>query len=216
MPNRKLLQVNQTALKISDEELIRAYLTTQHSTYFNQLYTKYSVKIYGKCLFLLKNESAAQDATQDIFIKVYSKLSQFKEKSKFSTWVYSITYNYCIDLIRKQRKGRYIVTTEIEQIYDLAEKNIDNTLLEEKVEMLAHVLESISSSDKTVLLMKYKNAMPIKEIAGVLNKSESAIKMKLKRAKSRAKKVYKEKFTPFSMVSDDIYDYQWSNETLLQ
>lgn len=210
MLNRNLRQLNPPTLNISDEELIRYYLATQHPTYFNQLYSKYALKIYGKCLLLLKNEAAAQDATQDIFIKIFSKLSQFREKSRFSTWVYSITYNYCIDLIRKQRKGINIETVEVEQMYDLAENNSDNTFVEEKVAQLMQVLELIPVTDKTVLLMKYRSAMPVKEIADALNKSESAVKMKLKRAKNKAKKAYKDTFYP--ITSDTTFKYQLSNE----
>ncbi|MEM6316965.1 MAG: sigma factor, partial [Bacteroidota bacterium] len=80
-------------MKISDEELIRHYLDTQNSKYFDQLYSKYATKVFSKCISLLKDEAGAQDATQDIFLKIFLNLSKFSGKSKFSTWIYSITYN---------------------------------------------------------------------------------------------------------------------------
>jgi len=64
-------------MKISDEELIRHYLETQNSRYFDQLYAKYSTKVFSKCISLLKEEAAAQDATQDIFLKIFLNLSKF-------------------------------------------------------------------------------------------------------------------------------------------
>jgi len=96
----------------------------------------------------------------------------------------------------------------VEQMYDLAENNMENTFFEEKVGQLMHVLENIPTTDKTVLLMKYKSAMPVKEIADALNKSESAVKMKLKRAKNKAKKMYQDTFAPFSIPSDSTYEFQ--------
>ena len=181
-------------MKISDEELIRRYLETQNSRYFDQLYGKYSTKVFSKCISLLKDEGNAQDATQDIFLKIFLNLSKFGGKSKFSTWIYSITYNYCIDLIRKKKKSGNIFSDEIERAPDLAEEVPDSALLEMEVKKLKIVLEAIPVGDKAVLLMKYQDDMSIREISHTLNKSESAIKMKLKRAKHKAQKVYNEKF----------------------
>ncbi len=181
-------------IKISDEELIRHYLETQNSKYFEQLYGKYSTKVFSKCISLLKDEGRAQDATQDIFLKIFLNLSKFGGKSKFSTWIYSITYNYCIDLIRKKKKSGNIFSDEIERAPDLAEEVPDSALLEMEVKKLKIVLDIIPVGDKAVLLMKYQDDMSIREISETLNKSESAIKMKLKRAKHKAQKVYEDKF----------------------
>lgn len=181
-------------IKKSDEELIRLYLETQNSRYFDQLYGKYSTKVFSKCISLLKDEGNAQDATQDIFLKIFLNLSKFGGKSKFSTWIYSITYNYCIDLIRKKKKQGNIFSDDIERAPDLAEEVPDSALLEMEVKKLKIVLDIIPVGDKAVLLMKYQDEMSIKEMARALDKSESAIKMKLKRAKHKAQKAYNEKF----------------------
>ncbi len=172
--------------KTSDEELVKLYLETQADVYFNAMYSRFSNKIYSKCLFLLKDSERAADATQDVFMKIILNLGKFSGKSKFGTWVYSITYNYCIDLIRKQKKQRNLFDDEIDNITEPIEDISDSELLEIKVSRLKVILEKIPEGDKIVLLMKYQSDMSIKEIAESLNKSESAIKMKLKRAKHKA------------------------------
>ena len=181
--------------KFSDEELVQNYLETQESRYFDKLYVKYSGKVFSKCISLLKNEALAQDATQDIFLKIFLNLAKFGGKSKFSTWIYSITYNYCIDLIRKGKKEKKIFSEDIEKAPDLAEDVPDSAILEMEVKKLKIVLEKIPVGDKAVLLMKYQDDMSIKEISSTLDKSESAIKMKIKRAKHKVQKVYKEIYT---------------------
>lgn len=181
--------------KVSDEELVKSYLETQESRYFDKLYVKYSNKVFSKCISLLKNEALAQDATQDIFLKIFLNLSKFGGKSKFSTWIYSITYNYCIDLIRKAKKEKNIFSEDIENAPDLAEEVPDSALLEIEVKKLKIILEKIPVGDKAVLLMKYQDDMSIKEISESLEKSESAIKMKIKRAKHKVQKVYKDIYT---------------------
>jgi len=175
--------------------VIEHYLETQDPTCFGLLYGRYAGKIYSKCISLLKEESLAQDATQEIFMKVFTNLSGFAERSKFSTWVYSITYNYCIDFLRRRKKQQDVFIDEIENAAEVADDSIhDSALLSMEVNQLKAVLEQIPVDDKAILLMKYQDELSIKEIADMLDKSESAIKMRLKRAKEKAQSLREELF----------------------
>jgi RNA polymerase sigma-70 factor (ECF subfamily) len=147
--------------------------------------------VYSKSISLLKEEAWAKDATQEIFIKIFLNLSKFGGQSKFSTWVYSITYNFCIDLIRKKKKMTSVFSDEIENAPDIIDDVPDEALLTMEVSRLKNVLENIPIGDKVILLMKYQEEMQIKEIAVALGKTESAIKMKIKRAKHKSQVVYK-------------------------
>ena len=176
--------------KVSDIDLIQEYLRTKDSRHFTTLYRKYSGKVYGKCISLLREENLAKDATQDIFMKIFLHLGQFGAQSKFSTWVYSITYNYCIDVIRKKKKMANIFSDEMEKVADIEDEVHDEALLTMEVHRLREVLNEIPVGDKAILLMKYQDGMQIKDIAIILDKTESAIKMKIKRAKHKAQQVY--------------------------
>lgn len=180
--------------KLEDSELVEMFLKTQRPDYFSMLYRRYSSKVYSKCIFMLKNDARAKDATQEIFTKIFLNLSKFSGRSKFSTWVYSITYNFCIDTIRKRKKEKNLFSEEISDAPDIVEEVEDEALLEMEVERLKKVLEEIPTGDRAVLLMKYQDDLSIKEIAGILDKTESAIKMKIKRAKHKAQKVYRDIF----------------------
>lgn len=131
---------------------------------------------------------------QEIFLKLFLNLSKFGERAKFSTWVYSITYNYCIDIIRKKKKQSAIFSDEMEKAADVVEEVPDYALLEMEVGRLKFVLSELPVGDKAVLLMKYQDDLQIRDIAETLNKSESAVKMKIKRAKEKALKIYKQNF----------------------
>ncbi len=180
--------------ELSDNRIIEKYLETQDSNYFSVLYKRYAGLVYAKSISFLKDENLAKDATQDIFMKVIYKLSKFKGDSKFSTWLYSITYNYCIDVLRRNKNHKKLFTDELETPPDKVDDTPDAVLLEMSVKRLKIVLDNIPPKDKMILLMKYQDDMKIKEIADVLNKTESAIKMKLKRAKHKAKQKYTELF----------------------
>ncbi len=177
----------------SNEEIIEKYLASQNATYFNALYDRYSTKIFGKCYSLLRDQGLAHDASQEIFVKVLLNLSKFKKKAKFSTWLYSITYNFCIDMIRKKKKNLGVLVEDINVYGDEIVDDIeDSYIMETNVVRLKKVLNEIPAGDKAILLMKYQDDFSIKDICGVLNKSESAVKMKIKRAKEKFKKVYTE------------------------
>jgi len=179
---------------LSDEEVIAEYLKSQNPYYFDILYNRYSAKIFGKCLTLLRDEFKAQDATQDIMMKILLNLNKFSGNSKFSTWVYSITYNFCIDSIRKAKKDKSILMDDVSMLSDVEDEVSDKFLLEIKLERLKKILEMINVEDKSILLMKYLDGLSIKDIASIKDKSESAIKMKIKRAKEKFMKVYRKQY----------------------
>jgi len=181
---------------MKDDEVIHSYLQSQASACFSLLYNRYAGKIYSKCISLLKDESLAKDATQEIFTKIFLNLSKFGQKSKFSTWVYSITYNYCIDFLRRKKK-QDIFSDEMEKAPDLVDEVPDQALYEMNVKQLKVVLTKMSDGDRAILLMKYQAELSIKEIADVLGKTESAIKMQIKRAKEKAQKLKHELFVEY-------------------
>ena len=181
----------------TDSELITHYLRDQDSMYFTVLYRRYASKVFAKCISMLADEGQARDATQDIFIKVLLNLSKFTEQSSFSTWVYSITYNYCIDLIRKKKKMPLIFTEDVGKVSretDEIDDIPDSVLLEMEQNRLEKVLEYLPPGDKAILLMKYIDDLSIRDIGAVLNKTESAIKMQIMRAKHKSQSIYEELF----------------------
>lgn len=177
---------------LADEVLVAKYLNTQDDFLFSILYNRYSSKIYAKCVSMLKNMELAQDSTHDIFIKVLTNIAKFNQESKFSTWLFSITYNHCIDQIRKSKKNLF-VNVEVEKL-DQEEEISDVFLMETNLQRLKNVLGKMSVDEKTILLMKYQDDLSIKEIGDILGKEESATKMRIKRAKLR-----------FKILYDDIY-----------
>ncbi len=176
---------------MTDEELIECYKDSQRGHYFDSLYDRYASKVFAKCISLLKERALAEDATQEIFMKILLNISKFKGTAKFSTWLYSITYNYCIDYIRKQKKRR-VVSDETSVADEMIEEVSDKELLEIKIERLEIIMERAEAKDRAILMMKYMDNMSIKEMAETLNRSESAIKMSILRAKHRLKKIHKE------------------------
>ncbi len=188
--------VTKKIVDYTDSELIARYLRDQNTMYFTVLYRRYAGKVFAKCISMLADEGQARDATQDIFIKVLLNLAKFTEQSSFSTWVYSITYNYCIDMIRKKKKMPLLFTEDVGQVSRETDPEIpDSVLLEMKQERLEKVIGRLPPGDKAILMMKYIDDMQIREIGDVLGKTESAVKMQIMRAKQRSQVIYDELYS---------------------
>ncbi len=170
--------------------LIRAIVKDGTTDYFGVIYDRYSNKVYRKCLSFVKEETIAQDMVQDIFLKVFFQLSKFKGNSRFSTWLYAITYNFCVEHYRKHSKYSKV---EISEQHDQpSDDQEEQELLSLRIDQLKMALEQVDPSDKMILLMKYQDDISIKEIRNQLGISESAVKMRLSRARQRLKKVVQE------------------------
>ena len=166
--------------RLSDEEVVAEIIRSQNAALVEVLYERYADKVYRKCISFVKEESLASDLTHDIFIKVYMKLASYKGNSKFSTWLYAITYNFCVDHIRKNKKLKTVSIDDEERVKDIEVETVDD-LAHIKGARLKKLLERVKPEERMILLMKYKDEMSIKDIQQVLKVSESAVKMRIKR-----------------------------------
>lgn len=172
---------------MTDEELVYKISSSQNSLLFSTLYDRYSKKVYNKCYSFTKNEEEAKDLTQDVFLKLFIKLHTFKGNSKFSTWLYAFTYNFCINYLKRDfgKKMDNLSDTMENHKHHLSEDEDinDEQLFEIKVSKLEKILNTIDPEDKAILLLKYQDEVSVKDLQTILNVGESAVKMRLKRAK---------------------------------
>ncbi len=177
----------------SDEELVRLFVLTQKNSFFEELYERYADKVYRKCLTLVKDSARAEDFTHDIFLKLIFKLGSFKEEARFSTWLYSITYNYCMDQLRVNKKRG---ETNLEEELEVADEDVDvSVLIEERdtdARRLHRAIDHLSTEERSILMMKYLDDLSIRDIASVFRITESAVKMRLLRSRENLRKKYLE------------------------
>lgn len=182
--------------KYSDSELIRLIVKSGKTDYFEVLYDRYAHFVYNKCFWFVNQEEEAKDLTQEIFIKIYTNLGKFKGSSKFSTWIYAITVHTSINYVNKIRckKTQISLNDYVDDIfftdtYDTIEPS-DAELLEMNYERLQEILDILPLENKMLLLMKYHDNLSISKIVEILGINESAVKMRLLRAKNKALELY--------------------------
>ncbi len=146
----------------------------------------YKDMVYTICLRMLTSEVDAEEASQEVFVKVYRAIRGFQEKSKFSTWLYRIAYNHCISVIRKKTK----VIDLVDQLPDdgVNESDInglDRLSGEERSRYLQMAIEALPETDAVVVTLFYYDELSLEEIAGVTGLTSNNIRIKLHRSRKK-------------------------------
>ncbi len=164
--------------------------------FFRQIYDNHVDLVYNLCLQYLQNKEEAEEATQDVFVKVHRQMDKFRQESSVRTWIYRITINQCLDIIKyKKRKRRFSFLMSLSQDNATIKKVSANSFdhpgvkLESKEEMqrIFSCIHSLPDKQKTVVLLKYTEHLSQKEISEVLNASEKSVESLLSRARNKLK-----------------------------
>ncbi len=185
--------VDKSLQLLKDDEIVHLIIDGPKPDLFVILYQRYYPKVLDKVYSFIKDKPKSMEFANDILSRVYEKLPGYKGTASVSTWIYSITYNYCIDYLRLQKKLHYPEwdrTNSIPEIPDEEEEDLSVVTYEN----LLRIMEMIHPEEKALILMKYQDDLSLKQIAATLRISEDAVKMRLKRARTRVILQYKRLF----------------------
>lgn len=167
----------------TDAMLVQCFRVSQTGKEYEELYRRYYMSVLNYCTKMVKEREAAFDLTQEIFVKIGERLHQLKMEDRFESWLFRIAHNSCMDYLKKQK--RYGIQLLDEQ-YDTIAVTFDEEAAwqqERMLECLELALHSASCEIKQLLISKYYENKSIKEIQELSGLSESAIKMRLARAR---------------------------------
>lgn len=152
---------------------------------FEHLVKRYEDLVYSICINSLKDREDAKDIAQDTFYKAYKAIKSFDgNKSKFSTWIYRIAYNKCIDFIRK--KNSFLNYKKYIKAKDNTQTNQVHSF---QSEIVAKLLSKLPAEDSAMITLYYFDDMSIKEISNITSQSESYVKVKLHRIRNKLKNI---------------------------
>lgn len=160
---------------------------------FSWIVDKYKDMVYTLCVRMLSSEADAEEAAQDVFVKVYKSINTFKGNSKFSTWIYRITYNQCISIIRKKVKM-------IDLVDELPQTEVDESSLdaleelrqEERNNFIKQAMEALPETDAFILTLFYFEELSLEEICEVTGQTNNNVRIRLHRARKKMYVVLKE------------------------
>ena len=158
---------------------------------FPDIYEAHQHLVFNLCLNYLQHRQDAEEATQDVFVKIHTRLSTFEGKSSLKTWVYRIAVNHCLDVLRaRKRQKRFafiqsIFTEKNETAHDPPDFNHPGVQLEDReaLESLFQKINQLPENQRTALILKYLDDLPQREIADIMGISEKAVESLLQRAK---------------------------------
>jgi RNA polymerase sigma-70 factor (ECF subfamily) len=168
------------------------------SASFGFLVEKYQNMVFSLAIKMLKHREESEEVSQDTFVKAYKSLSKFHGESKFSTWLYRVAYNTCLDRIKKNRK--YNNNVEINdatsnEIFH-AESIFDSLENKERSEIIQECMDKLPEDERAIIHLFYFEELSLKEIIEVVSISEGNLKVKLYRARKKLFSIFKESVEP--------------------
>ncbi len=159
---------------------------------FELIVKQYEKKVYNLALRYLKNREDALDLSQEVFIQVYNNLAQFRGDAQFSTWIYRVTYNKCVDMLRKTQKIKRNVVMSIDD-ENFFETRDHRATVEESYEgretllSVMKIIDTLPSEQRDVVMLRYIKDLSYAQIADVLQIAEGTVKSRLNRARLKIK-----------------------------
>lgn len=169
-----------------------------NSNAFAVLVDRYKDLVFSLALKMVKNREEAEEVAQDTFIKVFKSLRQFKGDSKFSTWIYKVAYNTCLDRLKKNKREQHVVS--IDEFNSNQIKSLDNALDsmedEERAQAIQDCINLLPSDDAFLLTLFYFEEQSLDEIANIVNLTANNVKVKLFRSRKKLTTILKERLEP--------------------
>ena len=184
---------------MSEEQLIRRAQQGDNGA-FEELLLLHQKKVYNLCLRMSANADDALDLSQEAFIRAWRSLGQYQFEASFSTWLFRLTSNICIDFLRrKKRRQETSLTESYEDSDEGAELSVPDTqpspeqqamTNETRIE-LARAMEQLSPEHREILQLRVIEDLPYEQIADILGVRVGTVKSRLARARLSLRKILK-------------------------
>lgn len=184
---------------MSEEQLIRRAQQGDNSA-FEQLLLAHQKKVYNLCLRMAANPDDALDLSQEAFIKAWRALGQYQFEANFSTWLFRLTSNVCIDFLRRKKRRQ---ETSLTENYDDSDEGAELSLPdanplpeqqaitnETKIE-LARAMGQLAPDHREILQLRVVEDLPYEQIADILGVRVGTVKSRLARARLSLRKILK-------------------------
>jgi RNA polymerase sigma-70 factor (ECF subfamily) len=175
-----------------DLQIIQEVLSGNQQA-FAELVDRYKNYVFSICLRVLKKREDAEEAAQDTFLKVYKTLGSFEQKSKFSTWLYTVAYRTALDKTRKKQPYTQSIngeSTDGPSLQIAVEKTAQPDIQMHNMDLKDHLekaIQQLPTADASIISLFYLHERSVKEVAEIMNMTETNIKTKLHRLRERLK-----------------------------
>lgn len=175
---------------------------------FEKLVSLYENKILNYCYRMLGNRTDAEDATQEVFVKLYRFVNSFTGQSAFSTWLYKIASNVCLDMLRKSKKHADTVSlhqqnSEGEEfllhVEDKGYTPYESAQMSEAQRVLFAALSALGEEQRRVVVLRDIEGLSYEEIAQITGTAPGTVKSRINRARQALQKILEKDRELFSL-----------------
>ena len=182
---------------LGDNEIISKVLKGEQNAYA-ELVNRYQAYVFTLVLRMIKSREDAEEVAQDVFIKAYRSLADFRGESKFSTWLYTIANTTSITFLRKKKLDVHSLDNEkVFEVADSKDSGLRANLVEQKsrVNMVNEAIAMLSPDDAEIITLFYKAEQNLEEISRILRLETNTVKVRLHRARTRLKEKMEKNFS---------------------
>jgi RNA polymerase sigma-70 factor (ECF subfamily) len=162
-------------LNKSDIDLVNEFKNGNISA-FDEIVRRYQKKVYGLARKILGNHEDADDVAQEVFIKLYYSLGDFKGESSLFTWIYRITVNECNNLLRKKKIKEFVQIDEIANLLKFGQTPEQEFLDKERKNLIERAIEKLPPKQRMIFVMRFLEDLDYEEISKILNKPVGTLK----------------------------------------
>lgn len=182
-----------------EEQLIRRAQQSDNEA-FEQLLLLHQKKVYNLCLRMSANPDDALDLSQEAFIKAWRSIGQYQFEASFSTWLFRLTSNVCIDFLRRKKRRQETSLTENYgdsdegeefSLPDTAPLPEEQAITNETKIELAQAMERLGPEHREILQLRVVENLPYEQIAEILDIRVGTVKSRLARARLSLRKILK-------------------------
>lgn len=174
-------------------ELLVKRAQKDDSTAIEELLFAYEKRVYNIAFRYMGNEADAYDMAQEALIKIYKRIKSFKGDSSFSSWVYRITVNTCLDGLRKNKKNVVSLESTLENGASYQDEKSDtpeeSALKQERQKYIQQAINTLSADHKSVIILRDINGFSYEEVADCLSISVGTVKSRISRARQKLKEI---------------------------
>ena len=179
--------------QIQDQEIIQQVLQGRQQAYA-LLVERYNRYVYTLVMRYISSREEAEEVAQDVFVKAYRSLADFRGQCKFSTWLYTITNTTCISFLRKKKEQT--IHIDEHKMSNVTDNSRGSDYSEKKSEkkMLLSAIAALPEADARIITLFYQHEQSLEEIASALDLTSNHVKVRLFRARKKLKEVLETNF----------------------
>ncbi|MFC4721093.1 RNA polymerase sigma factor [Geojedonia litorea] len=182
----------------SNDQIIINQVISGNTNAFAILVDRYKDLVFTLALRMMKHREEAEEVSQDTFIKAFKSLDKFKGDSKFSTWIYKVAYNSCLDKIKsnKRKYNEVEINNHTTNYIKTTNNAFDDLVEEERKQAIQECLDQLPSDDSFLLTLFYFEEQSLEEISSIIGLTPNHVKVKLFRARKKLASILKERIEP--------------------